>query len=37
MHNQDQKPCKWIKSADEILDAVKRFCLRVEQDLCYEL
>ncbi|MCY4501656.1 MAG: IS630 family transposase [Alphaproteobacteria bacterium] len=35
-HNQDPKPFKWTKSADEILAAVKRFCFRVEQDLCHE-
>ena len=31
------KPFKWTKSADDILAAVKRFCLRVEQNLCHEL
>ena len=36
-HNQDPKPFKWTKSADDILAAVKRFCLRVEQNLCHEL
>ena len=36
-HNQDPKPFKWAKSADDILAAVKRFCLRVEQNLCSEL
>ena len=36
-HNEDPKPFKWTKSADDILAAVKRFCLRVEQNLCHEL
>ena len=33
-HNEDPKPFKWTKSADDIL---KRFCLRVDQNLCHEL
>ena len=36
-HNEDPKPFKWAKSADDILAAVKRFCLKVEQNLCHEL
>ena len=36
-HNEHPRPFKWTKSADEILAAVKRFCLRVEQNLCQEL
>lgn len=36
-HNQDPKPYKWVKSADEILAAVKRFCQKTEQTLCAEL
>ena len=36
-HNDDPKPFKWTKSADDILAAVKRYCLRVEQNLCHEL
>ena len=36
-HNEDPKPFKWTKSADDILAAVKRFCLRVEKNLCHEL
>ena len=36
-HNKDPKPYKWIKSADEILAAVKRFCQKTEQTLCAEL
>ena len=36
-HNENPKPFKWTKSADDILDAVKRFCLRVNQNLCNEL
>lgn len=27
-HNADSKPYKWVKSADEILASVKRFCLK---------
>ena len=27
-HNDDPKPYKWVKSADEILVSVKRFCLK---------
>ncbi len=33
-HNEDPKPYKWVKSADEILASVKRFCQRTEQTLC---
>jgi len=36
-HNENPKPYKWIKSADEILAAVKRFCQKAEQTLCNEL
>ena len=37
-HNEDaQALAKWTKSADDILAAVKRFCLRVDQNLCHEL
>ena len=36
-HNEDPKPFKWTKSADDILAAVKRFCLRVDQNLCHQL
>ena len=36
-HNEDPKPFKWTKSADDILAAVKRFCLRIDQNLCHEL
>ena len=36
-HNENPKPFKWTKSAEDILAAVKRFCLRVEQNLCHEL
>ena len=36
-HNTDPKPFIWTKSADAILAAVKRFCLRVDQHLCHEL
>ena len=36
-HNENPKPFKWTRSADDILAAVKRFCLRVEDNLCHEL
>jgi transposase len=36
-HNADPKPYKWVKSADEILAAVKRFCQKTQQTLCGEL
>ena len=36
-HNENPKPFKWTRSADDILAAVKRFCLRVEQNLCHKL
>jgi len=32
-HNEDPKPFKWTKSADEILASVKHFCLMVDQTL----
>lgn len=27
-HNDNLKPCKWVKPADEILSSLKRFCLK---------
>ena len=27
-HNDNPKPYRWVKSADEILTSVKRFCLK---------
>ena len=36
-HNENPRPFKWTKSADDILAAVKRFYLRVKQNLCHEL
>jgi hypothetical protein len=36
-HNENPKPFKWTKSADEILASVKRFCHRLDQTLCSEL
>jgi transposase len=36
-HNENPKPYKWTKSADEILSTVKRFCQKAEQTLCGEL
>lgn len=29
-HNENPKPYRWIKSADEILASVKRFCQRTQ-------
>ena len=36
-HNENPRPFTWTKSADEILASVKRFCHRVDQNLCGEL
>jgi transposase len=36
-HNANPKPFRWIKSADEILAAVKRFCQKADRTLCSEL
>ena len=36
-HNAAPKPFIWTKSADAILAAVKRFCLRGDHHLCHEL
>ena len=36
-HNANPKPFIWTKSADNILAAIKRFCLRVERHFCHEL
>ncbi len=36
-HNDNPKPFKWTKSADEILASVKRFCQKTNQTLCSEL
>jgi hypothetical protein len=36
-HNENPKPFKWIKSADQILASVKRFCQKTQQTLCGEL
>lgn len=30
-HNKKPKPCKWVKSADEILASVRRFCLKANE------
>mgnify|MGYP000408631318 CR=1 FL=1 len=30
IRNEDPKPFTWVRTADEILDAVKRFCLKTE-------
>ena len=35
-HNQNPKPYRWTKSADEILASVKRFCQKTERTLCSE-
>ena len=29
IHNEDPKPFVWMKTADEILDSVKRYCDRI--------
>jgi transposase len=36
-HNNDPKPYRWSKSADEILASVKRFCQKADATLCREL
>lgn len=37
-HNENPKPYKWVKSADEILASVKRFCQRTQKKTpCSEL
>jgi sugar-specific transcriptional regulator TrmB len=36
-HNENPKPYRWTKSADEILASVKRFCQTAERTLCGEL
>ncbi len=30
-HNEQPKPYKWVKSADEILASAKRFCLKMNE------
>ncbi len=35
-HNENPRPYRWTKSADEILASVKRFCQKAEQTLCSE-
>jgi hypothetical protein len=30
-HNERDRPFKWVKNADEILDSMRRFGLRVQQ------
>ncbi|TMJ89810.1 MAG: IS630 family transposase [Alphaproteobacteria bacterium] len=36
-HNENPRPYRWTKSADDILSSVKRFCQKAEQTLCSEL
>jgi transposase len=36
-HNQNPKPFKWTKSADQILASVRRFCRKTQKTLCAEL
>lgn len=36
-HNENPRPCRRVKSADEILASVKRFGQRTHQNLCGEL
>jgi transposase len=35
-HNENPKPYRWTKSADEILASVRRFCQKTQQTLCSE-
>lgn len=35
-HNGNPKPYTWVKSADEILASMKRYCQRVDATLCSE-
>jgi transposase len=35
-HNENPKPYRWTKSADEILASVKRFCQKTERTSCSE-
>ena len=30
-HNDKPKPYRWVKSADEILASVRRFCLKANE------
>lgn len=30
--NEDPRPFMWVRTADNILDAIKRFCLRICPD-----
>ena len=30
-HNENPRPCKWVKSADEILASVRRFRLKMSE------
>lgn len=36
-HNEAPKPYRWVKSANDILASVKRFCQRTQETLCGEL
>jgi putative transposase len=36
-HNENPKPYLWVRSADEILASVKRFCQRTQRNPCAEL
>jgi len=36
-HNQNPRPFKWTKSADQILASVKRFCHKAQLTLCGQL
>lgn len=35
-HNENPRPYRWTKSADEILASVRRFCQKTERTLCSE-
>ncbi|RVH22498.1 IS630 family transposase, partial [Sinorhizobium meliloti] len=37
VHNENPKPYKWVKSANEILASVKRFCQKSQQTMCRTL
>jgi transposase len=36
-HNENPKPFRWTKSADEILASIRRFCQKTQTVLCGEL
>jgi hypothetical protein len=36
-HNDNPKPFRWTKSADDILASIKSFCQKANRTLCSEL